>query len=74
MAGMERCRYPGSVSPGTRGEGPWFCRHHFICGDASEGGRIVAESREWHMGDPVPSRVRPAPIMREPGADEELAA
>jgi hypothetical protein len=74
MGGMERCRYPGSMSHDTRGNGPWYCRHHFFCGDQSDGGRIVAESRAWKAGELVPARLRPAPVVREPGADEAEAA
>lgn len=75
---MERCHYPGTISSDTRGGGPWYCRHHAFGVDQSEGGRIVAESRTWRHGTPVPSRVKPglmpkAPI-REPGADESEAA
>lgn len=58
MAGPERCNYPGALSHGTRGELPYFCRHHFFCADAPEGGRIVAQSRKWRQGDDVPPRMR----------------
>lgn len=69
---MERCHYPGSISHGTRGEGPWYCRHHFFCADQSEGGKIVAEARKWNFGELVPNRARPvnprAQAQEEPGA------
>lgn len=74
LAGIERCNYPGAISHGTRGEGPWFCAQHFFCGDASSGGKIVAESRSWRTGEDVPRPYRQPAPMREPGADEGLAA
>lgn len=75
MAGPERCNYPGSMSHGTRGEGPWYCRHHFFCGDAGEGARIVAGARMYRVGELVPPLLRTPPRpMREPGADESEAA
>jgi hypothetical protein len=46
MAGMMRCAYLGSMSHGQRGEGPWFCRHHFFCDSAAHGERILEASRE----------------------------
>ena len=53
MWGQERCHYPGSMSHGTRGEGPWWCNQHFFCGDSDRGARIVMESRGWRVGDPI---------------------
>lgn len=65
---MERCHYPGSVSHDTHGGGPWYCRHHFFCSEQSEGGRIVAQSRKWKPGDPIPPRMRLIEAQAEPGA------
>lgn len=45
VADGERCHYPGSISPSTRGEGPWFCAAHFSCRDGAEGAQIVEQSK-----------------------------
>lgn len=29
------CLLAGAISEGTRGEGPWFCHHHFFAGKAA---------------------------------------
>ncbi|MDE2022070.1 MAG: hypothetical protein KGI71_04165 [Patescibacteria group bacterium] len=44
MSGGDRCRYPGSISPGTTGGGPWYCREHFGCSDMGAGAAVVARS------------------------------
>lgn len=47
----ERCRYPGTMSLTTLGEGPWFCRWHFGCESGLFGERIVIESRNYRPLD-----------------------
>ena len=42
----ERCHYAGSITAGTRGEGPWYCRDHFFCRDALSGDEITNISRK----------------------------
>lgn len=41
------CQYPGALSQGTRGEGPFFCGFHFLCGNAIAGDEIVRQSDSW---------------------------
>jgi hypothetical protein len=60
LAGIEQCHYPGAISHGTKGDGPFYCRHHFFCGDPVTGQRIVEESRDWQRGAAVPLRAKPA--------------
>lgn len=43
-----RCRYPGALSNGTHGSGPWLCLGHFHCSDPSLGAAIVAQSERDH--------------------------
>ena len=45
--GNKRCRYPGAISDGLRGDGRYLCGFHFRGGDASEAARITDESYEW---------------------------
>lgn len=45
--GNKRCRYPGAISSGQRGEGRYLCGFHFRGGDASEAARITDESYGW---------------------------
>lgn len=49
----ERCHYPGAMSHGTRGDGPWYCAGHFVCSDGAEGADIIALSRGYRPGDAV---------------------
>lgn len=77
-----RCRFPGSLSHGQLGGGPWYCGWHFRCSDAITGARIVEQSHEWD-GTPesylemrrlyVYGKPKEAPPMREPGQDESEA-
>lgn len=62
--GRERCHYPGSISSGTRGEGPWRCRFHFFCDDAVMGQRFIEESRDFFRGDAPPTEYQ---VQQEPG-------
>ena len=45
--GMKRCRYPGAINSGLRGDGRYLCGFHFRGGDASEAARITDESYQW---------------------------
>lgn len=47
VSDYERCRYPGTLSPNTRGGGPWFCRGHFGCDDPVLGAQIVSQSNNY---------------------------
>lgn len=69
--GRERCHYPGSMSHGTRGEGPWHCRFHFFCGDAVTGQRFIEASRDYRRGDQPPAEYQvPAELAQEePGSE-----
>ena len=53
--GGQRCQNPGSLSEGTKGDGPWYCAPHFRCDTQAEGMRIIVES----MRKPEPSPSRP---------------
>jgi hypothetical protein len=59
--GRERCHYPGSISPDTRGSSRWFCAAHFRCADGAEGAQIVEESRGFVRGTPRGYPPRPFP-------------
>ena len=58
VAGTERCRYPATMSPGTLGGGPWYCRFHFWDRGTSMADNMVVASRDYD------------PAKREPTADE----
>lgn len=45
--GAHRCRYPGSMSHGLKGDAKWLCAFHFREGDPSVAARITEESYEW---------------------------
>lgn len=45
--GSRRCRYPGSVSHGLKGDAKYYCPFHFGGPDASEAARITDESYRW---------------------------
>jgi hypothetical protein len=47
VSGLGRCRFPGTLSEGTRGDLPFFCAWHFQCGDPAYGERVVRQSRDW---------------------------
>jgi len=42
-----RCAFPGALSSGTHGEGPWYCRHHFDIRDPGMGAAIDEESQSY---------------------------
>ena len=50
--GVDRCRFPGSISHGQRGEPPWYCAFHFFDTGAEHGARIVKSSFDWD-GNPA---------------------
>lgn len=50
-ANGERCRYPGTMSTTTLGEGPYFCRWHFQCESAVMGMAIIEDSRRYRPLD-----------------------
>lgn len=50
--GRERCFYPGSISHGTRGDGPWYCKGHFNCSDGAAGQQVIEQSRGFTPGNP----------------------
>jgi hypothetical protein len=53
-----RCRFPGSSSFSTRGDGPWYCVAHLMCsGDQERGSEIVAESRSYTPGSAREARI-----------------
>ena len=45
QANGDRCRYFGTVSGCTKGEGPWYCREHYGCAGQIEGASILERSR-----------------------------
>ena len=45
--GARRCRYPGTMSGGLKGDAKFYCAFHFRGGDASEAARITDESQGW---------------------------
>lgn len=49
--GGERCRYPGTMSLSTLGEGPWFCRWHFQCESPVMGEKVLQDSRSYRQLD-----------------------
>jgi hypothetical protein len=77
-----QCQFPGSVSHGQLGGGPWYCGWHFRCSDGAAGARIVEQSHEWDGRPESYLAMRRAyvygipkePPMREPGQDESEAA
>lgn len=47
-ANGERCRYPGTLSHSTLGQGPWYCAGHSRCTEHGRGEQIIAASlRQW---------------------------
>jgi hypothetical protein len=40
----ERCRYPGTTSASTNGNGPWYCAGHFGLSNTHAGAEIVQAS------------------------------
>jgi hypothetical protein len=46
-AGAKQCRYPGSLSSGVLGSGPWYCSGHFGCTDPVMGTDIVEASADY---------------------------
>lgn len=50
-ASGQRCRYPGTSSFGTLGDGPWYCSPHFRCSSGALGQAIVEESQALHFRD-----------------------
>lgn len=45
-----RCRYPGTISTATNGQGPFYCRYHFGCDSATYGEQVVQASQDYeHM-------------------------
>lgn len=57
-----RCKYPGSLSSGLLGGGPWYCSAHFACADPVIGAQVVERSqsyvwehpRERYLKRPIP--------------------
>ena len=45
--GADRCRYPGSISSGFKGDGRFLCAFHFFNGDPIHAARIVQASFDW---------------------------
>lgn len=81
-----RCCFPGVMSRGQLGGGPWYCGWHYRCEDGITGAQIVAQSHAWD-GKPEsylamrratvygknPKATAPSPA-REPGEDNEERA
>src|SRR5438105_7962844 len=40
----DQCRYLGTISGGTRGEGPWYCSGHALTHDQALGAALVRRS------------------------------
>ena len=72
-SGVTRCRFPGSMSHGLRGELPFFCPWHFRGPDQQAGAEIVRQSLEWD-GKPESylamrrASMKPTPRQEEPGS------
>lgn len=67
--GRHRCQYPGSISPGQRGGGPWYCNVHFFDRSGPEAIQALEESRSFRAGDPIRARPKPDPLVQEePGS------
>jgi hypothetical protein len=45
--GTDRCRFPGAMSHGLKGDGKLLCAFHFFNGDPTHGARIVKASFDW---------------------------
>lgn len=62
QANGTRCKYPGSITSGMLGGGPWYCSAHYGCADPVIGAQIVERSqsyvwvhpRERYLGRPIP--------------------
>ena len=50
-----RCRYPGALSSGTSGRGPWFCSAHWDSPSRQIGAQIVEASLDYRH--PTPEQV-----------------
>ena len=42
-----RCRYPGAISNGTTGQGPWFCRIHARDRGSMIASQVLRASQRW---------------------------
>lgn len=42
-----RCRFPGALSNGTRGDQPFYCWLHFRCEDPVTGDLMTEKSNRW---------------------------
>ena len=45
--GDDRCRFPGSMSHGLKGDGKFLCAFHFFNGDPIHAQRITQNSFDW---------------------------
>lgn len=78
-ANISRCGFPGSMSHGQLGSGPWYCAWHFRCGDGATGAAIVRQSQKWDGKPETYLAMRRAYVYgkkpaREPGDDEQDVA
>lgn len=48
-----RCRYPGAISSGTTGGGPWFCRIHARDRGSMIASQVLRASQTWCAKSPV---------------------
>ena len=47
------CRYPGAISEGTNGGGPWFCRIHARDRGSMIASQVLRASQTWFVNPPV---------------------
>lgn len=45
--GSLRCAYPGAISEGTTGQGPWFCRIHARDRGSLIASQVLRASQKW---------------------------
>ena len=48
-----RCRFPGAISNGTTGGGPWFCQVHTRDRGSMIASQVLRASQSWYAIPPV---------------------
>ena len=48
-----RCRFPGAISNGTTGGGPWFCQVHTRDRGSMIASQVLRASQAWYAKPPV---------------------